>query len=378
MRKICIVCDGYWDQLQGGAEYQLYLMAHELADRGHDVSYVFVDRGTPIRQTSVKLIPLRIGRVVKRVFYPYHFLLFFRLQRCLEEIKPDFVINRVGNGLTGICARFCRKSSARMIWHIANETDLIPLEIKFKRTMLCSIIDKRLLEYGLRNSTYVVAQAMYQAELLKRRYGRDTDLILPNFHPQPRDEVHKANPLKVVWIANIKPKKQPQRFIELAQHFSGREDVQFVMVGRPESERFRREIESLVAGMDNLEYLGELPIEEVNRILSTAHIFVNTSIYEGFPNTFIQAWMREAVVVSLHLDPDDVLKNNGVGFHCGTAEQMTRDVEALLNDVDMGRGIGQRARQYALRQHDLATNINRLEGFMQQALAQTARPPQPQ
>lgn len=374
-KKICFVCDGYWDQLQGGAEYQLYLMANELVDRGHEVSYVFVDRGTPVKETRVNLVPLKLRRAIKRIFYPYHFLLFFRLQRCLKDIKPAFVINRVGNGLTGICARFCNRNDSKMIWHIANETDLIPLKVKFSRTIPCVLIDKMLLNYGLRNSTYIIAQAHYQDEILRRRFGRSANLILPNFHAQAQGDLRKSNPLKVVWIANVKPKKQPEIFIELARSFSHIDEIKFIMIGRPESKRYQQQIEARMAGLSNLEYLGELPIEKVNQVLCAAHVFVNTSIYEGFPNTFIQAWMREVPVVSLHLDPDNVLKKNEIGFRSGNAEQMAKDVEMLTSDAALRQEMGRRARRYALEQHDLSTNIDRLESFMEgMARDPTARP----
>lgn len=41
-----------------------------------------------------------------------------------------------------------------------------------------------------------------------------------------------------------------------------------------------------------MRYLGECSIEEVNKILAGAHVFVNTSTVEGCSNTFIQACIK--------------------------------------------------------------------------------------
>lgn len=367
MKRICIVCDGYWDQLQGGAEYQLWLMAGALAERGYEVSYIYVDRGVAVSDTPVKLVPLRIARAFKWLFYPYHFLLYFRLQQVLGDLEPDLVLNRVGNGLTGICALFCKRAGIPMAWHVANETDLLPLQIRFSRTMLCAYVDKALLEYGVRNSAHIIAQARYQGDLLSRGYDRTPDLILPNFHPAAEEVPEKPLPVTIIWIANVKPKKGPERFIELARVFAACDDVRFVMVGRAESERYQKTIDAQVDGLDNLEYLGELPIIQVNALLAEADVFVNTSQYEGFPNTFIQAWMREVPVVSLHIDPDDTLKRNKVGFHSVSMEQMVEDVRTLISDKARRREIGVRARRFALDEHGLDANMERLDDFLQAA-----------
>jgi hypothetical protein len=66
---------------------------------------------------------------------------------------------------------------------------------------------------------------------------------------------------------------------------------------------------SQIRRMENLDLLGEVPLEEVNAQLAAGHLFVNTSKTEGFPNTFIQAWMRRVPTLSLDVDPDGILRS---------------------------------------------------------------------
>src|SRR3569833_4221583 len=82
----------------------------------------------------------------------------------------------------------------------------------------------------------------------------------------------------------------------------------------------------------NLEFLGHRSTAEVNQYLARASVFVNTSVHEGFPNTFVQAWLRDAVVVSLTVNPDGVLDRRAVGIHAQTEDGHGKAVRHLLTD----------------------------------------------
>lgn len=127
----------------------------------------------------------------------------------------------------------------------------------------------------------------------------------------------------------------------------------FVMIGKNSFSGRMKNIGAAIIQAKNIEYKGELPLHEVNRILSGSHILVNTSQIEGFPNTFIQAWMRKIPVVSLNVDPDDVIKKNKIGFHSGSFGQMVRDIQLLISDGQMREEMGERAQQFAFQNYSM-------------------------
>jgi glycosyltransferase involved in cell wall biosynthesis len=103
----------------------------------------------------------------------------------------------------------------------------------------------------------------------------------------------------------------------------------------------------------NLTYVGQKTQREVNELFATASVFVNTSLYEGFPNTFIQAWMRGVPVASLQVDPDGVLGEQQIGICAGSEAGLVAAVRALVADVDRRNAYGRRAQDYAMKTHSL-------------------------
>ncbi len=119
-------------------------------------------------------------------------------------------------------------------------------------------------------------------------------------------------------------------FVKLAQALAGFPDIKFKLIGRSAPNKWSDSVLQLISATPNLEYLGELEMDDVNKQLDRAHIAISTSLYEGFSNVFIQAWMREVPVLSLNIDPDGVMEKFGLGFRTGTLENLkSRDTRVL-------------------------------------------------
>lgn len=350
----------YFPFKKGGSEYQAFLLAEELKGK-KQVSFLYIDsEGRPGRENvnGYMLYTIRKRSLLRKIMHNYFFLDYFKLMRLLNEINPDYIYQRVGFAYTGFAAHYAKKNNRKMIWHIASEIDVKPFGCFWNRAVLFDYIDKKCLEYGIRNADYVIGNAEYQNELLKRYYGRKCDLVIPNFHPEPECEISKSFPIKVVWIANIRRLKQPELFIKLAKEFLDYKDVEFMIIGRPAADKgWQSSLEGQINRLDNLKYLKERSIEEVNRILCESHILVNTSQYEGLPNTFVQAWFRKVPVISLNVDPDDILKNKKIGFHSKKLESMISDLKRLITDHHLREEMADAAQEYAYQNHSMEKNI---------------------
>jgi glycosyltransferase involved in cell wall biosynthesis len=352
-KRLCIVTPAHWRVFMGGSQYQIKCLLDELLrlDR-FEITYLANRIETDSRIDDYGIVP--IGRKMPRFGYMMHAI---PLYQALQAIRPDLIYQRVACGYTGIAAYFARHNNSKLIWHVAHDSDVTPGSSMHGRNPVRRFLEKRSVEYGIRHASQIITQTEDQAALLRSNYNRAAAAVIPNFHPAPPETIDKSGALSVLWVANIKPWKQPEAFVQLAETLSDLQDVRFTMVGAlMTSKKNRQWAESLLKRINetpNLDYLGQKSQDEVNELMARAHIFVNTSKQEGFANTFIQAWMREVPVVSLHVNPDGVFDREKVGIHAGSHEQLCRAVRLLLTNTIERKEYADCARVYAARRHSL-------------------------
>jgi glycosyltransferase involved in cell wall biosynthesis len=362
MKRIVILLPFHWSAMQGGAEYQARLICQHLVASGRfEVHWVsrHIHPDFQAKGYTVHKIGERHGLRSKAFFFDH-----LALSRLLREIRPDVIYQRVGSAYTGIAAYHAMQNNCRMIWHVASDMDVIPFNVKdWRPSTLLKYIDKRYLEYGVRHASDIVVQTHDQNRLLGVHFGRQATMLIRNLHPLPAEPIDKNSSPNVLWIANLKPAKQPEVFMRLVRSCMDMPQVRFMMIGEPWLDVARqRAFEKTVASIPNLSYLGKLPIEEVNALLERAHLFVNTSLVEGFANTFIQAWMRQVPVLSLNVDPDGLLTSEGIGF-CADGDEavLLHTLREWLVDASLREEIGQCAQVYAEAHHSERNIENLLE-----------------
>jgi glycosyltransferase involved in cell wall biosynthesis len=335
----------------GGAEYQVQLLLEHIYQKKKNYEIHFLCRRTPEQPVKNQFI-WKIGSEEGLSKY-WTFIDFKRIYRTLRKIKPDLIYQNVGCAHTGIAAWYAMYNNSKLIWHIASDFDLKPDLADSYKSRIISSIDRIFLNYGIKKSHLIAGQTMYQSKLLKQKFARVCDAFVPIGHPLPEEVAEKGEKVRVLWVASLKPLKQPEIFTKLAILLSNRPNVEFVMMGHPSTGKWFSGILEKIKSVSNLRYVGLLSQDEVNKQLSEGHILVNTSRYEGFSNTFIQAWMREVPVVSLNVDPDDILIRKKIGFHSRNFGQLINDVRTLVSDTALRNRMGKKARQYALENHTI-------------------------
>jgi glycosyltransferase involved in cell wall biosynthesis len=110
--------------------------------------------------------------------------------------------------------------------------------------------------------------------------------------------------------------------------------------------------------LPNVDYRGRVSPQEAMDVIAGAALLLCTSDEEGFPNTFTQAWSSGTPVVSLKIDPDNIIRNEGLGIVSGTVDAAVADVKALLAATNRRQEIALRARRYINEKHNEAAVID--------------------
>lgn len=313
-KKICFVAlNIYWCLSRkypsariGGAELQQLFIGEGLRDRGYDVSFITIDYGPPQIEsidglTVYKTFKEKEGLFAIRFLYPR----LFKIWKALRQANADIYYTRTAGFLPGVLCVFCRTYRKKLIFASSSDVNFIPKMLK-----LPSLRDKILYYYGLKRATAIIVQSNVQKSLLWENFSLK-GIVIPNFLRSKAKPLQNKDQKHVLWVSNIRDMKRPMQFVRLAQIFP---NEKFVMIGGPEGGNYKlfEDVKRESAELKNLEFLEFQPFERTERYFDTCKVFVNTSVYEGFPNTFLQAWRRGIPVIS-YVDPDRIIKKNNLG-----------------------------------------------------------------
>jgi glycosyltransferase involved in cell wall biosynthesis len=378
MLKACVIVQNHPGVTMGGAQYQGHLLAEELAHRpGVEVTYLARDIPADAAQrfgTRYAIRSMGTWRGIRRRAAWFDAP---QLWRTLRALQPDVIYQQMRQSYTAVCAHYARSAHVPFFFQLASDLDIDPAWFSggISSNLPFDLIESIAGLWGLRRADYILAQTTRQARILRERLGLEAAAVVRNFQPLPECLPEKAvAPVEVFWVANFKDVKRPELFVRLAEEFHDRNDVKFTMAGRPSNQRRRfGPLMERIGQMENLEYLGELSIEEVNRRMAQAHIHVNTSSFEGFPNTFIQAWAQGAIVTTIAVDPDEGMEGLGIGICAGTFDRLRSVIDELVRNPERRRVIAARAFQFAHANHSLDRGARLADLMLEKAEEARAR-----
>ena len=347
--------------MHGGEGVQQTLLAREFRRRGYEVHMLALDHGQPngevIHGINVwKTYEAKAGLPVLRIVYPRA----SAILKALKNADADVYYQSCAGMITGLTAWFCRRNGRPFIYRVAADTDCIPGQqlIRYYR-------DRKLYEYGLRHADLIISQSEQQEELLKRNYNLKSEIAGMPVQGCEIIRRFEGRELGILWVNNIRPIKMPERVLMLAGELLNHSFCMIGGAGRGSEklfERLRDESESLT----NLDWRGFVPYHEARNHFERARIFLSTSDSEGFPNTYLQAWMAGTPVV-VFFDPDGVVAREGLGKVVSSVEEAKRTITELLDNPEEWSRISERARAYALEHHGRGV-VDRYEQLVGQVL----------
>lgn len=353
--RVCFLAPTTWPLMSGskdipvigGAELQQSVIAPELARRGFDVSMISMDFGQEEGSTvkGVRMLKMHTpdeGLPVVRFIHPR----FTSLWRALKRADADVYYHRTAAAQTGFMAAFCRAHGRRAIYGGASDVDFVPgrQDIKFAR-------DRMLFEYGLRHVDEVFAQNPFQLKAARENYGREAVLVPNCFEPAPGARNDPRG--YVLWVATVRPSKRPDILAELARRMP---QHRFVMVGGhdsdPKGKAFAQSARAAVAALPNTQVHGFVPFADADHLFDGARLVINTSEYEGFPNTFLQAWSRGIPTVGF-IDTGSRDGDESVYDYVRDVDQATAAIRRLMEDDAAWQAASRRVLEHFQQRHSV-------------------------
>ena len=342
----------------GGAEVQQCILARLLARHGVRVSMITLDFGQPPRAEVD-------GIVVHKTFRPHEGIPALRFVhprlsatwRALGEAGADVYYLRSASMLAGVVDAFCRGRGRRSIYAAASDADFDPrlAQIRFAR-------DRWLFRRGLARVDRIVVQNAAQRDACRRHFGREAVLI-PSCYELPASSATR-NQDEILWVGRMEEGKRPELALEVAQRLPHR---RFVLIGgeahgeaRPRPGYYAA-LCARARALGNVEMTGFLPLAQVERRFDGARVLLNTSVYEGMPNTFLQAWARgipTVATVDVGAPVYPVVRD---------ADAAAAEIERLLAVPAHWQGASRRCREHFEQSHStgavLQKYLDLLEGL---------------
>ncbi len=104
--------------------------------------------------------------------------------------------------------------------------------------------------------------------------------------------------------------------------------------------------------MSNVSIQTYIPFEQIEEIYAKAGLLVNTSVFEGFPNAFLQAAKYGVPILSLNVDPGGMLTEYNCGRSCKGDSEIMKLMLIELMERDTHDRVGSNGLEYVRKYHD--------------------------
>lgn len=332
----------------GGAEIQLSTIGLKLAAK-NTIIFIVNDFGQPDIEYIGKLAIYKSNlRYLdgKKLYLLFDWInLVFNLKR----INPDIVLLKIPKELLIPTGLYCKVFRKRLIYIGQSDKDVdikLLLQLQNKIAVL-------LYRLGLLLVDHFVAQTRLQLNGFKGFNNRVS--LIKNIVTFP-SELNSSKKKYILWVGNGNKNKQPEVFIRLAKRLS-RYKFKMILFS-PDQKKMDSHYSKLVSSLNNLEYIGYVPFNKIANYFANAYLLVNTSVMEGFPNIFLQAWQCSTPVISLNVNPDNVITKYSIGRVSCCFENMLKDVICLMENSKLREEMALNADQYINDNHSVEKIIS--------------------
>jgi glycosyltransferase involved in cell wall biosynthesis len=341
----------------GGAAVQTMGWIHGLSENGHEVK-ILTDykKGDVLKEEYAKahIIPS---------FDPKKGVKWFRwlthrfpdTYKKIKEANPDYVYESIPNWGSYFLGTICRILKVKYVLRISNDSFLDHRVLKSY-----SKFDRFFLMKGLGIADIVLCQNDYQYGVIRKNFPRKRvhKISNPIYIHNPEEYQKSGERGYIAWAGLFQYQKNLKLLYQIAEALP---HETFKVAGAPSSkadEETRIYLEKLKE-MPNVELVGFLDRKSVLGFFSKAKFLLNTSRFEGFSNTFLEAMaMGTPILTSEAVNPDGIISKYNLGIVYKDASHLREQWGTLVqeNYEELSAGV----MGFVSQNHDYRTVADKL------------------
>lgn len=325
----------------GGAELQVALLACGIAKRGHEVVIAAGDFG---QADHLNLQGVRIrnagkyhtGRLVEMI------AAIPRVAAVLREERPDWVCVMGWTAWLFVLWALRPWMGYRLDFICALDSEINGAHRR-ERPLLGGLF-----EFAVRrcDARHAITEGQRRCFV-----SRGMDATLYRYLVMPASGGGGVGkPVDFLWVSRCQPIKRPELFLKLAAAIP---EATFEMICPAENRELWRTVEQAARAVPNLTFVESVPYHRIQERYDRAKVFVNTSEWEGWPNSFIQAGLGRTALLSLDVNPDGIFETYKLGvFAGGEFEALVAAARRMMGDAVALKAMQDGCARFVREMHD--------------------------
>lgn len=262
-----------------------------------------------------------------------------------KDIDADIYCVFGVSAFVGEVAHFCKIYGKRLILFIGSDIDI---DINYHN-------NDQYVKNIIAQSDIVIAQTHHQSRIIRDTSGKESSVIKNPIALEDKVDIHEEIIKRdiALWIGKSDRIKQPEVLLRLAERY---QNVHFLMVlncSHPEIfERIMRHKTT------NVEVIERESLHHIDTLFAKAMVIINTSSFEGFPNTFLQAGKYGVPILSFNVDPDGFIESRSCGICAnGNFENFVNGFYHICFDKDKWDFFSENLKRYTKENHNMHEKI---------------------
>jgi len=332
----------------GGAAKQVLAWRKGLSEIGYETKLIGSHKNVKqFEQDKTIIISYNPNLGIKLIRYFY--IRIPALFLAVKKSRCNYLYYGIPGHFTGLLALVARICGKKFILRISNDY-LVDNRYR-KQTDIFRYLFYLL---AFKFANFVICQNTYQLNQLSKKYSGKTYLLKNPYIGKINNTPFKmAQREYVAWVGIMQHQKNIPLLLSIAAEMP---TIEFKIAGNVSSRLNDEGLKALnsLKKLPNVEMLGFINAEEVQLLLKGAIFLLNTSHYEGFSNTFLEAFSEGTPVLTLKQnDPGGIIADNDLGYIFRDAVDLKSAYIKMTTDEYLYHRLSKNCIDYMLREHDL-------------------------